>query len=76
MKVYHPVQGRSLQHLAVAPKAEDPSVGVKEWEDKDGEPVTLRVTFVHGVAEVDDSLGRFLIARKHAFKSRPLISAA
>lgn len=78
MRVYYPdaLERPGIRTISVAPAATDPTARVPEWQDPNGDPITLHVRFVHGVADVDDALGRFLIAHKHARKSRPLLVAA
>ncbi len=43
-----------------------------DWVNDENRPLNLEVDFVHGVAEVSDELGRYLIARGLARKSRIL----
>jgi hypothetical protein len=76
MKVYTPARQDGIRTIAVAPAAVDPTARVAEWQDDDGKPLTISVRFVHGVAEVADNLGRFLIAHGYAKKTRPLLYAA
>ncbi len=83
MKVYIPTydaSGKPLRRdgertIYVAPAAVDPTARVPEWQDPDGNPLSIGVRFIRGVAEVDDALGRFLIAHKLAQKNRPVIEA-
>ena len=64
-----------VHNLQVTPAKVDPSVTVEQWRDKDGNPETILVTFRNGVANVDDSLGRFLVGHGYAKKTRPLYRA-
>lgn len=78
MKVYYPERQErpGVRCISVAPAAVDPTGRVPEWQDADGNPLTLHVRFINGEAVVDDPLGRFLIAKGHAKKTRPLLYAA
>jgi hypothetical protein len=78
MIVWEPVartRAGGLHTIYVAPAKEDPSATVSDWVDRDGNPITFPVIFRGGKAEVSDSLGRFLIDKKLAKKSRPLLAA-
>jgi hypothetical protein len=75
MKIYHPSGRYGLHTVAVAPAAIDRTANVEEWQDEEGNPRTLTVRFVYGEAVVDDSLGRFLISKGLAKKSRTIIQA-
>ncbi len=75
MKIYHPTQGHGLRSIAVAPAAMDPTARVPEWQDENGDPVTVTVRFRYGMAEVEDPIGRFLVAKGLAKKTRPLLLA-
>ncbi len=76
MKVYWPTRGErpgGSKSLSVAPAAEDPTARVPEWLDAEGNPTTVTVHFRNGEADVSESLGRFLVARRHAVARRPAI---
>lgn len=45
----------------------------EEWFDHDGTPKQMVVAFMHGVAEVDDQVGRYLLAHRLAGRSRLII---
>jgi len=77
MKVYYAaaLERPGVRTIMVAPAAIDPTARVEEWQDAEGNPVTIGVRFIHGVATVEESLGRFLIAHGHARGTRPLLAA-
>ena len=75
MKIFHPVQGHGVRTIAVAPAAVDPTARVEGWLDAEGTPVTFNIRFIYGVAEVADEMGRFMVDKKLARKSRPLLTA-
>lgn len=79
MKIFLPAARVGAHTMYVAPAAEDPSAGVPEWwtvkDNGDRVPLSMPVRFVNGMAEVPDNLGRFLINRGHARKTRPLLAA-
>lgn len=62
---------RPLHVIFVAPARDDPTSNVAEWQDHDGNPVTIRVQFYEGKAEVADPLGRYLIDKGLAKKAKP-----
>lgn len=62
---------KELHRLFVTPGKDDPSNSA--WIGEDQLPMQLTVTFVRGVAEVDDQLGRYLIKKGLAEKSRTRI---
>jgi hypothetical protein len=45
------------------------------WVDDENRPVNIAVNFTFGVADVDDELGRYLVARGLAKKTRILETA-
>lgn len=58
----------------VAPAAEPEGAdGPAAWRDGDGAPVTIAVTFTHGRAEVEDALGRFMVARGYAARTNLIL---
>lgn len=70
---------RPLHVIMVAPARDDPTSNVAEWQDTDGNPLTLRVLFKEGMADVPDPLGRYLIdkglAKKHPTTAPMLLRA-
>ena len=69
MRVYHEV--RHKRHtLIVSPGKE--FTNVSEWKDAQGNPLTLTVEFVAGVARVPDNLGDYLLDKGLA-QSSPII---
>lgn len=60
---------------AVAPGAYPgaKSDGPAEWFDLDGRPVTIKVVYRAGAADVPDELGRLMLAHKLAKRTRLLI---
>ena len=76
MKVFlhHVGHKRPVRHtLHIAPAAD--RAGIKgevptEWVNDKNEPVTFIVEFNHGVAEVSDSIGKYLIDRGMAKKTK------
>lgn len=72
MRVYYAGERRNHQ-MAVTPAADPRAIceGVNaDWLDGRGHPRTFQIDFVDGVAEVPDSLGRYLIATGQAKRSR------
>lgn len=71
MRVYHHFRRRHA--LFVAPAA-DPRIGGgadSSWVNDDGTPKNILVDFdADGVAEVPDSVGRYLLATKQARRTR------
>lgn len=58
----------------VAPAAEPEGAdGPAAWRDEDGNPVTITVVFTHGRAEVEDALGRFMVARGYAARTNLIL---
>lgn len=43
-----------------------------EWKNAKGDPLQIEVVFDRGVAEVNDSIGKYMVARGIAMKSRLL----
>lgn len=75
MKIYYP--GSQPHHtLSVAPAAH-PGPGDHrmnaDWLDGEGAPVTFQVQFVDRTAEVDKSLGEFLIKHGYAQRTKLLL---
>ena len=69
MIVYLPADAHTLY---VCP-AGDMTVGDEipaEWVDADNNPLTFEIAFRGGCAEVADSVGRYLLAKKLANKTR------
>lgn len=50
-------------------KGEIPS----DWVDDENKPRTFIITFVHGKAEIDDKLGKYMIERGLARKSKLIL---
>lgn len=41
-----------------------------EWVDTTNKPIEFQIDFVHGKAEVDDAIGKYLVETGQAFRSR------
>lgn len=76
MKVYttsqHQARGSHTVHIAPAAHVKKDQCP-ESWFKPDGMPENFTVAFVHGVAEVTDEIGRYLVAHKMAGKSRLII---
>jgi hypothetical protein len=68
MKVYR--QEKGSFNLFLCPNNDGMANG--EWNDAEGKPKEILVTFKDGAAEVPNDLGRYLTDRKLALKT-PLI---
>lgn len=44
-----------------------------EWVDNDNKPVTFQVEFTYGTAEVDDALGKYMLAERMVERSRLIV---
>lgn len=79
MKVYaageRQAQGVQTLHICPAAHIGEKAACPTEWFGEDGEALNFTVTFRHGEAEVDDQIGRYLLAYKLARKSRLIIPA-
>lgn len=72
MRVYYAGERKNHQ-MAIAPAADPRAIrdGVNaDWLDARGQPRTFHIDFVDGVAEVADSLGRYLVATGQAKRTR------
>lgn len=62
--------------VIVAPAGDDEFVSsencLREWRNAKGDPVQFHVDFVFGVAEVQDELANYMVARGIAHRSRVL----
>lgn len=80
MRVYYAGPRNHADHSALVCPAADPrgiAMGVaSEWLDENGEPKGIMVTFKAGVAEVPDSVGRYLVAVKMAKRTRLILPRA
>ena len=67
MRVYHPT---NRDHTLLVMPAADPrgiAAGIAaDWLGEDGEPILFMIDFKGGIAEVSDSVGRYLIETKQA----------
>jgi hypothetical protein len=71
MFVYLP--GHKSHSIFVTPAADErgqPLDGVSQFKTPNGEPIQYNVRFVDGRAEVDATLGRWLVERGHARRTR------
>lgn len=78
MKVYlhsDRAEKSAVYPMHLAPAA-DPAIALDgmpaDWKLPDGTAKQMEITFVYGVAEVSDEVGRYMIARGLAHKSRLL----
>lgn len=62
MRVYLP--NKKNQSVFTAPGVEYPEAS--QWVHEDGRPITFKVEFKAGVAEVDRQLGEYLIGKGYA----------
>lgn len=72
MRVYYAGE-RNNHQMSVAPAADTRAMreGINaEWLDARGQPRTFQVNFINGVAEVPDSLGKYLIKTGQAKRTR------
>lgn len=78
MKVYDLMnKGPNGEHTVyVSPGKLDKSATNADWFGEDGVPLQIAVRFRGGEAQVEDSLGRLMIAHNLARKTRPLYRAA
>lgn len=68
MKVYY--HGRSLKHrLYVQPAINNPDAP-SEWKENDGKAKQMEVLFENGVADVPENLGKYLIDKQLASKTK------
>ena len=74
MQVYLPTD--SASHTMYVCPAADKTVGddiPSEWVDADNKPLSFTVQFVAGRAEVPDSVGKYLVAKRLAAKTRLIL---
>lgn len=71
MKVYKPSTYNRMHTLYVQPAIDHPENS--QWVDKENNPLMFQIFFKHGVAEVEDNLGQYLIDKKLAAQT-PLIN--
>jgi len=74
MKIYLQSQKAYLgQHnFFITPGKEHPET--KEFFDEQGNPLQIPVQFNYGMAEVPDNIGRYLIKKELASKSKILLN--
>ena len=72
MKVYQPDAPNGRRTVFVTPGSFYPTT---EWVDAAGKPVMFQAVFVHGVADVPDNLGQYMIDHGLAQRS-PIILPA
>ena len=76
MKIYlHSTRAEQSANYVVtaAPAADDHYVdsnSPEEWKHPNGTPKQIEIVFVFGAAEVPDALGRYMVTRGFAHKSR------
>lgn len=79
MKVFidgHRARRQESFMMCIAPAADVVNQEVPlHWVDRDNRPVQFNIEFKHGVAEVEDGLGAYLIEKGYA-KKTPLIMPA
>lgn len=70
MKVYYPKYHTGMHRIFATP-ANDGGKDVSEFSDGEGKPITFAVEFkgVHG-AEVSDALGKYLVSKGFAKRTR------
>lgn len=77
MKVYspHEKQQKGKHTIRLTPGTKNPENNsfMRDNEKGDKVPQLFTVTFVDGMAEVEDNLGRWMIDNKVALKSKKLI---
>lgn len=79
MKVYAAGErqqvGSQTLHICPAAHVGEKAACPLTWFGEDGEPANFNVTFINGEAEVEDTIGKYLLAYKLARKSRLIIPA-
>lgn len=79
MKVYavgeRQQTGAQTLHICPAAHVGEKAACPLSWFTDEGEPMNFNVTFQNGEAEVEDSIGKYLLAYKLARKSRLIIPA-
>lgn len=77
MKVYaagqRQAQGVQTLHISPAAHIGGSAACPVDWFGEDGEPLQITVTFRDGEAEVDDQIGRYLLAYKLAKKTKLIL---
>jgi hypothetical protein len=67
---------KSKSYIVNLAPAADPGVALQgvpdDWKNPDGTAKQMQVDFVYGVAEVSDELGKYMVGRGIAHKSRLL----
>lgn len=77
MKVYLTGGTKAPSHMMhVAPAADVKGEVPAEWVNGDNEPLNFAVEFKFGVAEVADDLGKYLVSRGLARKSKLILETA
>lgn len=79
MKIYaageRQAQGRHPFNINPAAHLSDRTACPGDWFDDDGNPREFVVQFVDGEAEVDDRIGRYMVAHRMARKTKLIIPA-
>jgi hypothetical protein len=65
--------GAQTLHICPAAHVGEKAACPLSWFSEDGEPLNFNVTFINGEVEVEDSIGKYLLAYKMARKSRLII---
>lgn len=77
MKVYLSGGTKAPSHMMhVAPAADVKGEVPAEWVNANNEPLNITIDFHFGVAEVPDDLGKYLLSRGLALKSRLIVGTA
>lgn len=77
MKVYLTGGSKAPSHrMHICPANDIKGEVPAEWVTEHNEPLNIVVEFKHGVAEVPDNLGKYLISRGIARKTRLILEAA
>jgi hypothetical protein len=78
MFVYAPNKKKATHTMYLCPGADPEIKGEKpsDWFNDKNEPISFTVVFKAGRAEVDDTVGRYMIERGLAKKTRLIIPGA
>lgn len=73
MKVYADAQRHfsGIHTIHIQPGKEYPETG--DWCDALGNPILISVEFKNGIAEVEGNIGKYLIEKNLARKTKPII---
>lgn len=78
MKVYHAgtkVRRQKSFMMSVAPAADlgRNQEAQSDWVDRENNPVQFNIEFTYGEAEVDDSIGKYLIDKGYCLRTRLIL---